>query len=107
LADGASELDALQMLDSTTIRRTVALPAKRRIHFQTLGRSRGGFTTKIHLRCNAVGLSIGVVLPPRDAHDVTAYDALTEQRGFCRKAVPPPLSGYEGGRSGNGALNGG
>jgi hypothetical protein len=50
------------------------------VQFQALGRSRGGFTTKVHLRCNAVGLPVGVVLTPGEAHDVTAYDALMEQR---------------------------
>lgn len=47
---------------------------------QALGRSRGGFTTKIHLRCNAEGLAIGAVLSEGEAHDVTAYDELMEQR---------------------------
>jgi transposase len=45
-----------------------------------LGRSRGGFSTKIHLRVNADGLPIAVVLTAGEAHDVTAYDALMEQR---------------------------
>jgi hypothetical protein len=35
---------------------------------------------------------------------VTATDELI---WFCRKAVPPALSGYDRGRSGNGALHGG
>jgi transposase len=34
----------------------------------------------VHLRCNAVGLPIGVVLSEGEAHDSTAYDALMEQR---------------------------
>jgi hypothetical protein len=50
------------------------------MQFQALGRSRGGFTTKVHLRCNAVGLPVGVVLTPGETHDVTAYDALMQQR---------------------------
>jgi hypothetical protein len=53
---------------------------KRGNQFQALGRSRGGFTTKVHLRCNGVGLPIGVVLAAREAHDVTAYAELMEQR---------------------------
>jgi transposase len=47
---------------------------------QALGRSRGGFSTKIHLRCNAAGLPIGVVLSEGEAHDATAYDGLMQQR---------------------------
>ena len=34
---------------------------------QALGRSRGGFSTKIHLRCNADGLAIGAVLSEGEA----------------------------------------
>ena len=47
---------------------------------QALGRSRGGFSTKIHVRCNAAGLPIGVVLSEGEAHDATAYDGLMQQR---------------------------
>jgi len=36
--------------------------------------------TKIHLRANADGLPIGVLLTPGEAHDVTAYDGLMAQR---------------------------
>jgi transposase len=39
-----------------------------------LGRSRGGFSTKI----NADGLSIGIEITPGQAHDVTAYPALMD-----------------------------
>jgi len=80
LADSGGKLDMLQMLDSTTIRASLCCRRKRGIHGQALGRSRGGFTTKVHLRCNALGLPIGVVLTEGEAHDVTAYDALMEQR---------------------------
>jgi IS5 family transposase len=52
----------------------------RRTAGKALGRSRGGFTTKIHLPCNAEGLAIGAVLSEGEAHDVTAYDELMEQR---------------------------
>ena len=81
LADSGGELDALQMIDryhdpGTSLRRR----RKGGIQFQALGRSRGGFATKVHLRCNAVGLPAGVVLTTGEAHDVTAYDALMEQR---------------------------
>ena len=81
LADGGGELDALQMIDSTTIRaHRCAAGETGGMQFQALGRSRGGFTTKVHLRCNAAGLPVGVVLTAGEAHDVTAYDALMEQR---------------------------
>ena len=44
-----------------------------------LGRSRGGFSTKIHARTNAEGLPIGIVITPGQAHDVAAYPALMEE----------------------------
>jgi transposase len=49
------------------------------IHRNALGRSRGGFSTKIHLRTNAQGLPIGTVLTPGQAHDVKGYDALMHE----------------------------
>ena len=44
-----------------------------------LGRSRGGFSTKINARTNADGLPIGIVTTPGQAHDVTTYPALMEE----------------------------
>ena len=41
-----------------------------------LGRSRGGFSTKINARTNADGLPIGIEITPGQIHDVTAYSAL-------------------------------
>ena len=41
-----------------------------------LGRSRGGFSTKIHLRTNAQGLPIATTLTPGEAHDIKGYEAL-------------------------------
>jgi transposase len=58
----------LQIIDTTTIRaHRCAADETGGMQFQALGRSRGGFTTK-------------VLLTPGDAHDVTAYDALMQQR---------------------------
>jgi transposase len=44
-----------------------------------LGRSRGGFSTKINARTNAEGLPIGLVITPGQAHDVTAFPALMQE----------------------------
>jgi transposase len=41
-----------------------------------LGRSRGGFSTKINARTNVEGLPTGIVITPGQAHDVTAVPAL-------------------------------
>src|ERR1700749_2576400 len=69
------------MIDSAIVRaHRCAAGDKGGVRRQALGRSRGGVTTKIHLRCNAVGLPIAVGLTEGEAHDVTAYDALMEQR---------------------------
>jgi IS5 family transposase len=71
---------------------------KRGIQRNALGRSRGGFSTKINARGNAEGLPIAIVITPGQAHDVTAYPALMEEvdddpeqmlgdRGFDSDAV--------------------
>ena len=41
-----------------------------------MGRSRGGFSSKINARTNVEGLPIGIVITPGQAHDVTAVPAL-------------------------------
>ena len=52
---------------------------KRGAERNALGRSRGGFSTKINARTNAEGLPIGVVMTPGQAHDVTAFPALMQE----------------------------
>jgi transposase len=82
LADSGGALGMLQMIDSTIIVRAhrCAAGEKTEEQNQALGRSRGGFSTKIHVRCNAAGLPIGIVLSEGEAHDVTAHDGLMQQR---------------------------
>ena len=81
LADSGGALDMLQMIDSTIIRaHRCAAGETTEEQNQALGRSRGGFSTKIHVRCNAAGLPIGIILSAGEAHDVTAYDGLMQQR---------------------------
>jgi transposase len=46
-----------------------------------LGRSRGGFSTKIHIRANAEGLGFGFVLTGGEAHDSTGYAPLMAESG--------------------------
>lgn len=43
---------------------------------EALGRSRGGFTTKLHARCDAKGRLLGFVLTPGQAHDVQGFGPL-------------------------------
>jgi transposase len=52
---------------------------KRGTEHNALGRSRGGFSTKINARTNAEGLPIGVVITPGQANDITAFPALMQE----------------------------
>jgi transposase len=45
---------------------------------QALGRSRGGFSPKLHLRCDARGLPLALVLTPGEAHETRAFGDLVE-----------------------------
>lgn len=49
---------------------------KRGAERNALGRSRGGFSTKVNARTNAEGQAIGIDITPGQVHDVTAYPAL-------------------------------
>jgi transposase len=81
LADSGGALDMLQMIDSTIVRaHRCAAGEKTEEHNQAPSRSRGEYSTKIHKRCNVVGLPIGIVLSEGEAHDMTAYEELMEQR---------------------------
>ena len=79
---GAAE-ERVQMLDGTSIRaHQHAAGAKGGSQGgqdgQALGRSRGGFSTKLHLRCDENGLPLAVVLTPGQTHEARAFDALVE-----------------------------
>ena len=63
---------------------------------QALGRSRGGFGTKIHVGVNGLGLPVKVILTPGQAADVTQAEALIAgapaevviaDRGYDKKAL--------------------
>lgn len=43
-----------------------------------LGRSRGGFSTKIHILCDGQGHPLHFHLTPGEAHESTAFEALLE-----------------------------
>ncbi|WP_099913077.1 IS5 family transposase [Puniceibacterium antarcticum] len=67
--------DALQMIDSTVIRaHHQAGGLKRGTARQVFGRSRGGFTTKIHLRVNAAGLPMRTEITPGQTSDSLGFD---------------------------------
>lgn len=63
---------------------------KRGTQRQALGRSRGGFTSKIHARTNGEGLPLGFVLTPGETHDATAYDdlmAVDRSAATCLRSI--------------------
>ena len=76
---GAAE-ERVRMLDSTT--HGPRPPARGRRQkgrgCQALGRSRGGLSTKLHLRCDARGLPLAAVLTPGQTHEARAFGALVE-----------------------------
>ena len=47
---------------------------KRGAHQESIGRSRGGQTTKVHLRTNSIGLPIAITLSSGEASDYKGYD---------------------------------
>ena len=48
---------------------------------QDIGRSRGGQTTKIHLRTNSIGLPIAVTLSSGETSDYKGYEPLMQEPG--------------------------
>src|ERR671932_1716561 len=55
---------------------------------EALGRSQGGFSTKVHLRAEGGGKLLTLVLTPGQQHEVTVFERLLEQG-----AVRPPGRG--------------
>ncbi|RYH08399.1 IS5 family transposase [Tropicimonas sp. IMCC6043] len=71
--------DALQMVDSTVVRaHHQAAGAKRGTPRQGFGRSKGGFTTKIHLRVNAAGLPMPTDITPGQTSDYLGFDLVMD-----------------------------
>ena len=66
------------MLDSTVVRaHQHAAGAKDSCaEAEAMGRSRGGFSTKIHVACDGLGKPVRIILTPGQNHDVTQASAL-------------------------------
>src|SRR3546814_2420602 len=62
-----------------------------------LGRSRGGFTSKIHARCDNQGLPVGFILTGGEASDYTAAEPLMAIPVATPKALLAD-KGYDGDR---------
>jgi Transposase DDE domain len=72
------------MLDSSVIRAHAhAAGARKATSGQALGRSRGGFSTKLHLRCDARGRPVAFHLTGGQRHDLLGVGPLFE-RGTLR-----------------------
>lgn len=56
--------------------RIVTLPAPKGAGDQALGRSRGGFGSKLHLRCERGGRPLAFVLTAGERHEQTAFAPL-------------------------------
>ena len=57
---------------------------------EALGRSQGGFSTKIHLRCDGNGLPITFVLTVGERHETVVFEQLMEQGAVKRTGVGRP-----------------
>lgn len=68
------------MIDATIIRAHACSAGygKDSGKIQALGRSRGGFTTKIHARTDALGYPLQFILTPGQRHEITQAENLTE-----------------------------
>jgi transposase len=57
---------------------------------EALGRSKGGFSTKIHLRCDGNGLPITFLLTVGERHETVVFEQLMEQGAVQRPAGGRP-----------------
>jgi transposase len=66
------------LLDSTIVRahQHAAGAHESCAETEALGRSRGGFSTKIHVACDGLGKPVKIILTPGQVHDVTQGPAL-------------------------------
>ncbi len=68
----------VQMFDSTVVRAHVSAAGARGQQDQALGRSRGGFSTKIHLKTDFGGLPIAFHLTGGEASDCRNFETLLD-----------------------------
>ena len=78
LASMSSTAHLLQMFDSTVVRAHVSAAGARGQEGQALGRSRGGFTTKIHAKSDASGDIIAFDLTGGEAFDGRHFETLLD-----------------------------
>ncbi|WP_408606329.1 IS5 family transposase, partial [Aquidulcibacter paucihalophilus] len=84
---------SVQMIDSTIVRAHQHSAGAKKGDFASspshhdIGRSRGGLTTKIHLRANGLGLPVALVLTPGEASDTTGYGPVMDEDGPAPKVL--------------------
>ncbi len=61
------------------------LPAQKRGGDQALGRSRGGFGTKVHVRVEGRGKPVAFVLTPGQQHEATVFEELMTRGAVKRR----------------------
>jgi transposase len=86
-ADAAGELDwAVHFVDGTVIRahQHAAGAKESDPEAEALGRSQGGWSTKVHLRAEGHGKPMTLVLTPGQRHEATAFEQLLEQGAIRR-----------------------
>lgn len=73
------------MIDSTIVRANACAAGygKESQEKQALGRSKGGFTTKIHALVDALGNPLKIILTPGQRNDITQADTLVEELFDC------------------------
>lgn len=67
------------MIDATIVRAHACAAGYGEQKTEALGRSKGGFTTKIHVKVDALGNPLKLILTPGQHHDITQAEALLEE----------------------------
>ncbi len=90
-ADATGALDwQVHYVDSTTARASARRRCQGGPDAEALGRSRGGFSTKIHLRVEGGGKPFTFVLTPGQAHEAPHLLTLLNQGAVKRKGPDRP-----------------
>jgi hypothetical protein len=109
-ADRQGQLDwSVHFLDSTVLRaHQHAAGAEGEQAGEALGRSRGGFSTKIHVRANRRGKLVVLLVTAGERHDQMMFEPLLEQSQIRREGRGRPhhrprrIAGDKGYSSGDG-----
>jgi transposase len=87
-ADTRGALDwEVHMVDGANVRAHRHAAGARGYHTQALGRSRGGFGSKLHLRCDRRGKPLAFVLTAGERNERTALPELMSQ-GAVKRSGP-------------------